>query len=581
MKKYKKLVEVMSRINTSTNFNDLLRNIIDSAKELIGVDAASYLVKDEETDELIFDVVISDKGQIITGKRLKIGEGVAGHVAQTKQPIIINDAANCDIFCDSIDQMSGYTTNNIIAVPVSINDKLIGVLEAVNSTHTEGFSDTDIAMLSYLADAASIAINKHDLLVSLKNRVNELTCIYEISQSIYFTFNIDEFLERILEAVNKIIKAKRCSFALLDEKNSEVVHFASTEKVDYTIDLKNSLMQYVIDSGDPLLVHNVNHDFQYISKRIKPKGMEKGDYSSDSFICVPMKIRDKILGVLNVTDKQSGASFDSFDLRVLATIANQVAETYENILFEKEKSEREKLQNELKIASELQVRSLSPVPKNTDQVSFGAFSIPAQTVGGDFFEISMFSNDQFSCSIGDVSGKGVHAAIFMNSIRNALRFESLKSKEPEILLPKVNQWAYNESYKGMFCTFVYCLIDIPSQSISYSSAGHNAQLYFDAAQDEFQEIKIKGKPLGIDDQSLFEVKTLDYKKDDLLILFTDGLIEENSDSAFTMEDLTNFIIENKEKDAKTMVSILKDNILKIASNGNMWDDSTLLIVKFE
>jgi sigma-B regulation protein RsbU (phosphoserine phosphatase) len=198
MDQHKLLIDIMKKINSSINIKELLNIIIDSAKTLLKADGASFLIYDKKTDELVFDMVLSDKGEIIQGKRLKIGEGIAGHVAKTRDPKIINDVNKSDKFSNTMDAISGYNTKSICAVPVIMQDDLFGVFEVVNSSKEKGFEDNDIEMLQYLSDASAIAINKHELLNSLKNRVSELTCIYEISQSIYFTFDIDSLLEKIL-----------------------------------------------------------------------------------------------------------------------------------------------------------------------------------------------------------------------------------------------------------------------------------------------------------------------------------------------------------------------------------------------
>ena len=161
-------------------------------------------------------------------------------MARTGESIIVNDVSCDERFCHDIDAASGFITRSLIAVPVKVRDRLIGVLEAVNSTRTEGFADNDLAMLDYIADAAAISINNRELMANLKNRADELTCIYEISQSIYFTFDIREFLGRILKAVNKVINAERCSFVILDETGKNVEYFVSTKGSTFTIDLENS-----------------------------------------------------------------------------------------------------------------------------------------------------------------------------------------------------------------------------------------------------------------------------------------------------------------------------------------------------
>lgn len=574
MNKNKTLISIMKKINSSANLQELLGIIIDSAKNLLAAEGASYLMYDQNSEELVFDLVLSDKGEILQGKRLKLDEGVAGAVAREGKARIINNVGECAEFSNCMDSITGFVTRNICAVPITIQGKLIGVFEVVNTIGRDGFSDEDLQMLYYLADASGIAVNKHELLNSLKNRVAELTCIYEISQSIYFTFDIEIFLKRILDAVNRVIEAEKCSIMILDETGKSVKYFVSTVDANYPIDLENSLMYHVVKTGDPLLVFNMEKDLR--NSRIKENGK---DYRSNSFICLPMKVRDRIVGVLNVTDKPKGMAFDSFDLRVLSTVANQVAETYENIINEKGAIERDRFQKELDIASNIQQMTLSPVPE-VSGMSFGAFSIPANMVGGDFYEFSVLKNDKIALTVGDVSGKGVPAALYMNGIRSSIRYEALHFESPESMIHSVNQWACSESKNGMFCTLSQAFVCSKEKKIVFYSAGHNDQFLYRKEEDIFISINSKGKPLGIKDEEIYKPVEFTYSSGDMLILFSDGLIEEFTENVISEERLMKLIRANYSKTSGEITEIFKTIISQASKERPQADDSTMLIAKF-
>lgn len=574
MNKNNALISIMQKINSSMNLQELLGIIIDSAKTLLQAEGASFLIYDHNTDELVFDLVLSEKGEILQGKRLGMNEGVAGIVAQEGKARIINDVDKCSEFSNTMDKISGFTTRNICAVPITVQGKFFGVFEAVNSTGRDEFSKEDQEMLQYLADASGVAVNKHDLLNSLKNRVAELTCIYEISQSIYFTFDIEVFLKKILDAVNCVIKAERCSFMILDESGKGVKYFVSTVNTSHPIDLENSLMSHVIKTGDPLLVFNMDRDFRNSSLGGKDK-----NYRSNSFICVPMKVRDKIIGILNVTDKSTGMVFDSFDLRVLSTVANQAAETYENIINEKNSIEREKFQKELDIAAEIQQMMLSPVP-SVNYASFGAFSLPANMVGGDFYEFTDLKNGTIVLTVGDVSGKGVPAALFMNGIRNSIRYEALHFESPGGMIHSVNRWACNESKNGMFCTLSQAYVNTGEKKIVFYSAGHDNQFFYRKSDDTFVSINSKGKPLGIFSEEDYRPIEFSYEEGDMLILFSDGLIDEFSENLISEERLMELIRANYSNPAGETVDVIKNIVSPAFTEELHIDDSTLLIAKF-
>lgn len=575
MNKYKKIIDIMNKINSSMNLQELLSTIMDSAMDLLDSEGASLLLLDKERDELIFDVVISDKGEIIKGNTLKVGQGIAGEVARTGASIVSNDVTVDTRFSPAIDKASGFITRNIMAVPVKIKDKFIGVLEVVNSK-SGAFTDQDLPMLIYVADAAAVSIHNHELVASLKNRVAELTCIYDISQSIYFTFDIEDFLMRILRAVNKVIKADRCSFVIMDDKAKKAKYFVSTSGVKCSVDLENSFMWHVIKTGDPMLVYDMESDQKCHSlKRTDAR------YQSNSFLCVPMKLQDRVIGVLNVTDKPGGEVFDSFDLRVLSTIASHVAETYENVLLQKMNHDKQLIDQELSIAAEIQEQAAARLPETIAGASIGGFSIPSRIVGGDFLDLIVFNDSFFGGVVGDVSGKGVPAALFMNVVRNALKFEAERHKEPEALLPQVNRWICTESHSGMFCTLFYFLADRKNRSIRYASAGHNMQLYYDSGADEFVFLKEKGRPLGIFDDDVFEVGVRRTAPGDVLVMFTDGIVDESAQRGMKLEELMDMVRRGKNGPAGELARSVRRAVTEASSDQTLIDDATLLVVKFQ
>ncbi len=572
---YKRIIEIMNKINSSLNLRTLLSTIIDSAMDLLNAEGASLLLQDRETERLIFDVVISDKGEIIRGNALEVGEGIAGHVALTGESVICNDVVSDPRFSPAIDNASGFVTRNIMAVPVKIREKLIGVLEVVNSK-SGGFHKKDLGMLMYVADAAAVSIHNHELLTSLNNRVDELTCIYDISQSIYFTFDIEEFLSRILSAVNKIIRADRCSFVILDASGRHAAYFVATDGVRREVDLEKSMMWHVIQSGDPMLVHDIEND-QKCRSMIKVSAR----YASKSFLCVPMKLRDRIIGVLNVTDKPGGEIFDSFDLRVLSTIANHVAETYENVMLQKMNHEKQLMDQEMTIAAEIQAKAVSRIPASIEGASLGGFSIPSSAVGGDFLELLAYDGNYFGGAVGDVSGKGVPAALFMNVVRNALRFETERHKEPDAVLESVNRRVYRESHSGMFCTFFYFLSDRRNRTVRYASAGHNTQFFYHRGKDEFTVLKQRGKPLGIGQDVVYDVGAVRCDPGDFLVLFTDGVVDESSQRGMSADELKNFIRRGRDMKAPEVADMIRKEVIRAPGNSPLQDDSTLLLVRFE
>jgi serine phosphatase RsbU (regulator of sigma subunit)/GAF domain-containing protein len=577
MTRHEKIINIMNKITTSDNFNALMSAIIDSAKEILNAEGASLLLLDRETDELIFDVVVSSKGEIIQGKRIKKGMGIAGTVSDSGLPLAVNDVSSDPRFFSDIDKASGFVTRSIAAVPVVMRDRQLGVLEVVNSRSPSGFSDDDLRLLSYMADASAVSIHNQELLKSLRNRVDELTCIYEISQSIYFSMDIDSLLQRVLSAIQRVIKAQRCSFVIVDDKTKRAKHFASTsgQIPIEDVNLEDGLIAHVLRTGDPLLVYNLDE------MKLYSKGVDTSRYASKSFICIPMMLRDRVVGVLNVTDKPHSEIFDSFDLRVLSTITQQVAEMYENVSLQSVEMERRRIDRDLSIAAEIQMRGMPAIPMDVEGISVDAFIHPARYVGGDFYEFSEPDDRFFLAGIADISGKGIPAAMFMSSVRNALRMAALKSRDLEQVFRRANDQIYLDSFSGMFCTCFYMMIDRQSRTFSYTSAGHNPQLFYKAATDTFVELVRSGKALGIVEGSECPARTISYAPGDIAILFTDGVFEQGAECELSMEDIHSLVREHRSEGASSLCAAIHSIIKVNAAKREPVDDSTLAVIFFK
>lgn len=170
------LLETCRLLSSQLKIEDLLNTIMDLASRVVGAETASLLLLDPETDELYFDVALGLDPEV-SKIRLKMGQGIAGTVAQEGKPVIINDVASDPRWSSIVDKQSGFKTRSIIAAPMMIKDRLIGVVEALN--HTDGpFSFTDLRIFEAFASQAAIAIDNARLFSSLKAEKAKLETVF-------------------------------------------------------------------------------------------------------------------------------------------------------------------------------------------------------------------------------------------------------------------------------------------------------------------------------------------------------------------------------------------------------------------
>ncbi len=576
---------INKKINTKVKLQELLTTIMDIAKDLLHSEGSSLLLSDLETEDLIFNVVIGDKGDIIKGERIPKGKGIAGIVAETKEPVIVNDVQNDPRFFKGIDKKSKFVTRNILCLPMIVMGDFVGVLEVVNTIGRENFDTFDLKIAQYVADQAAIAIDsrrKHD---DLERRIEELTALYEVSQSISFADITDKLIfQNILQTISKVINVRKASIFITNEENDAklelVASYGLPEDIQsgHPLEVENSIAGLVFKSGDPMLVADIKNEMPSVWMK------SNKNYITSSFISIPIIHENEPIGVLNMADKINEKYFDSFDLRVLTTISNQIADTYTRILNQKNKISQKRLEEEIDIAAEIQKKIIPEIPKQFKAHTLYAYNEPAKVVGGDFYDFYTFDENKYGIVIADVSGKGVPAAMFMGLSRNIIRAETRTNSNPATLLKNANNFICSDSEHGMFVTLFYALIDSHNNIITYSSGGHNNQLLYKRKTDEVEILNTVGKALGMTENCTFEERIILYEPGDILVLFTDGVIEslggENLNIFIGEENLCNTIKEYKDAEPKDLINHLTEQYHNNSTIEEFKDDFTIFAVKF-
>lgn len=152
------LQEVSASITERTNVMGLLNRILESALASIGSNDGSLLLADEETGELVFVVVIGEVRDLLAGHRIALGEGIAGWVAENREPVMVEDVHFDPRFSASVDQEFEFWTRSMLCVPIVYADNVLGVIQALNKEGSEEFNEGDLALLGVVAQLAAAAI---------------------------------------------------------------------------------------------------------------------------------------------------------------------------------------------------------------------------------------------------------------------------------------------------------------------------------------------------------------------------------------------------------------------------------------
>jgi sigma-B regulation protein RsbU (phosphoserine phosphatase) len=242
----------------------------------------------------------------------------------------------------------------------------------------------------------------------------------------------------------------------------------------------------------------------------------------------------------------------------------------------------EKIEKELQVARILQMDILPRSFPERDDIDLFATLKPARQVGGDFYDFFFLNADKLCFVIGDVSGKGVPAALFMSAAKAWIKSTMQADHNPDSILDTVNKELAEDNDTCTFVTVFLGILDLRNGDLSFSNAGHNYPIIFQpGGEPEFLEGG-KSMMLGIDDETIYTSKSIQLEPGQCLCLYTDGITEafNEADEEFSDERLENFISRTTESPVKELVELLVQEVDSFAGKKPQSDDITVLALQY-
>jgi len=169
--RFKQLIEVATTLNSTVHLDELLGKIMASATDLVNAETSSLLLADEQTEDLTFAVVDGDVATVLTDQKVPAGQGVAGWALEHREPVVVDDPASDDRFYQGVDTGSGFVTRSLMAIPLMVKDRPVGVLEMINKVGDGGFTPLDVEIGKALASFAAVAIDNASMYAKLTDAV--------------------------------------------------------------------------------------------------------------------------------------------------------------------------------------------------------------------------------------------------------------------------------------------------------------------------------------------------------------------------------------------------------------------------
>ena len=409
--------------------------------------------------------------------------------------------------------------------------------------------------------------------------VRRLRSLLEVSKAMAAEIDLDALLEVILSCANGVMEAERSSLFIYDETTQTLTNqiSGSLQRGSVRVALGVGIAGHVAKTQEVLNVPDAYADPRFNSSFDKDTG-----FRTRSILCAPMVARNgRLMGVLQALNKAGGGAFTAEDEELLLAFASHAAIAIDRAQLVEAFVDKERIEESLRLAHDIQMGMLPrSFPERPGLRSFAKL-LPARSVGGDLYDVVDLGERVFFL-VGDVSGKGVPAALFMAVTKTLLRASAETQPTPAAVLARVNRELSRDNERSMFVTaFVGCL-EVASGEVQFSNAGHNPP-YRVSRDGAIAEVEgAHGMAMGILQEFPYTTGSLRLAAGDGLFLFTDGVIEALNPPGeqFGSERLTACLEATAEAPPGRIVGEVLDRVSAFVGEAPQFDDITVLSLRF-
>jgi serine phosphatase RsbU (regulator of sigma subunit) len=465
---------------------------------------------------------------------------------------------------------------------VELSSSFIAVMEDQASQNENRIASRIILMLGVIIGSFSIVklgkggqkwINRK----FYRSKYDYRQSAAELAEVMATNLNLYDLSRAMAKKIGELMHLKQAGVLFFkDEKIccSQAIH--GTESNNWV----NFCISSQIEVSDAIKKFNESINIDYLPPRVK-----ENFYKNGFIFVIPIRSKEKLVGAILVGEKLSESIYHKEDLDFLSSVAKQASVAIENAFLHEELTDKERLKHELNIAREIQMASL---PQETPQIpglDIAGLSIPAMEVGGDYFDYLNGSSDKLTVIVGDVSGKGTSAALYMSKMQGILRSLSTFDLKPRELFIRANTVLYSDIERKSFITAIGAAFDVQNKIIYLARAGHLPLYHFQAESGTVALITPGGLGLGMEKTNMFanelEEVVLKANKDDVFLFATDGMTESFSDEGveFGEKKLVDLLRRFSHEKAQDIVQKSVDEIFRFAGNDSQHDDITLVVVK--
>ena len=561
------LLSLVGEINAVLDPEQLFPTIAQCVGRLVDYQILEIVLPDEE-DTLVPTYVEGYNLDTAARGRVKIGEGISGAAAVSREPVFVSDVSKDPRY---VPVFPGVVAE--LAIPLVHKDRLVGVLN-IEGPDAGAFTPDARTALRILAGHLAVAIDNATLYREARWYAGLLATLYEIGKETASILDLDVLLQRVAELVKRVIDYEMFGILLLDEDEDELVLRQAVNfgpgKERSRLPVSEGLCGAAVRSKEPVRVGDVSSDPRYVSLVEETR----------SELAIPLVHKDKVVGVFDLESPELDR-FTERHVKVLMPLASQVAGAIANAeLYEQVSRNEVRLGRELRIAQDVQ-RALFPEtsPAGSGWEASAHFR-PARELGGDLYDFYDMEKGRLGVATGDVSGKGVPAALYAAFASGTVRRRARERKGPADLLERVNGTLRRRGIEGLYCTLAYALFDFAGRSVRVANSGLPYPLHYRAGSGKAEPLTVSGLPLGTFDNVEYDEVTAELAPGDAFLFFSDGITEAlRGHDEYGVKRLRRGLEAHGALPAKALGEALMADLERFVGSPAWTDDATLVVVK--
>jgi phosphoserine phosphatase RsbU/P len=413
----------------------------------------------------------------------------------------------------------------------------------------------------------------------LNSRTDLLGLISKVGVALLSSSGLDDTLDQVASLVFDAVPAERVVIMLRDEKSGEGMQIRVARERGRTeplseVRISRTVMNEVVENGQAVLTSDAQHDPKFASQTIVLQGIR-------SVLAVPLCVDERhVFGLIYADSPTHEATFKEEHLDILTTLASVASIRVENVSLLDERINRERMERELALATEIQQRFQPSGPPAVDGYEFQGISFSCYEIGGDYYDFIERHDGKTLVALGDVSGKGTAAALLMSSLHAAMHAQVAAKTSLEETVTSINKYLSENTPANRFITLFVAELDPSSGDLKFINAGHNPPL-IGRANGTIEQLASGGLPLGIMSLAAYEVGAVRLDHGDVLFIYSDGVSEANNlnEDEFGMDRLTQVISTNVARTASGIRDRVEAALSQFTGTAAPNDDITLVIVK--